>query len=573
MGVSDAVPRKLRASAVWSLCSGFLVSCGGTNIVPEAPAPAPAPSVAAAPSAKPSVDPPPKPAAPEPLPEGSIGAAGPLLLQRASANHRWAVLCQARSDTDGDGAVNFQVGPRGEITGDALSTYLVRGAGEGLALEEFIDADPSGRWLIFRRAGKLELFDDYAGKSTDLSALGADDRDDVSRDLPHRALSFDAAGKLAYLRLGGHQAGMLPGQRKEELVVRDLESGQERVFDPGRGSVYRLRLDPTGNWLLLQVMIDDTNGNGRFDWPLPEQGQGVSKRCVPPRATYSVYPGRGDQLYTRSLYLGKLGPGRSAKLERRDGLVTPLGARLVFRRAGSRLWSRSYSLGRPHTEPIELEGCVPRVLFADAARNSLVVACEPSADDIKKTHNFRHAVELVRILGSGQAQRVPLGFDLAPIRSDTWGATSTGPRLLHFYPGSETRLLDMQDGRVLALKVGDIVVHTFEARALVRRRNALWLYDAEAKEPASSWTDLHVSVDEVADELHQGRYSWISPQWVDLKEGRVLGTQPRVLALSDDGRALVPVSPEASAEELVSGPLMWVDAGDQVVPRGSGLEP
>ncbi|MCB9589979.1 MAG: hypothetical protein H6718_31485 [Polyangiaceae bacterium] len=571
MGVSDAVLWALPARAAWWLLAGLVcVGCGGSAVTPQEPLPAPAPSAPPTPSAAPSVEAPLEPPAPEPLPEGSIGAAGPLLLQRASGNHRWVALCQARTDSDGDGEVGFRVGPRGEINGDALASYLVRGAGEGLPLEEFIDADPSGRWLLFRRDGKLELFDDYSAKSVDLSALGADVRDDVSRDLPHRVLSFDAAGKLAYLRLGQHQSGMLPGQRKEELVVRDLESGQERVFDPGRGSVYRLRLDPTGNWLLLQVLIDDTNGNGRFDWPLPEQGQGVSKRCVPPRATYSVYPGRGDKLYTRSLYLGKLGPGRSPKLERRDGLVTPLGSRLVFRQAGARLYTRGYRLGRPHTDAVELDGCEAHVLYADAARNSLVVACEPSAEDIKKTHNYRHAVELVRLLGSGQLQRTPLGFDLAPIRSDTWGDTVTGPRLLDFYPGSETRLLDMQDGRVLPLKVGDIVVHTFEAHALVRRRNALWLYDAEAKEP---WTDLHASVDEVAEELHHGRYSWVSPQWIDLEEGRVLGTQPRVLALSDDGRALVPVSPEGGDAELVSGPLMWVEAGHQVVPRGSDAEP
>src|SRR5690606_16590574 len=117
--------------------------------------------------------------------------------------------------------------------------------------------------------------------------------------------------------------------------------------------------DPTGNWLLMQVSIDDTNGNGRFDWPLPEEGSGVSKRCVTPRAPYSVYPNRGDTLYTRSLYLGRMPVGKAPKVERRDGLVTPLGPRLIFRQATPKLFSRSYRYGRPHSERVDLDGCDP----------------------------------------------------------------------------------------------------------------------------------------------------------------------------------------------------------------------
>ncbi len=566
MGVSGALRRPTGLIAL------SLLGCSGAHVSPG-PAPLPPPSVVPAPPA-PSVPPdlPPKPPQPQPLPEGSIGAPGPLLLQRASDNRRWVALCQAREDSDGDGQVAFRIGPRGELLGDAVRSYLVRGAGAGVELDEFLDADPTGRWLLFQRAGKLELFDDYTGDATDLSALGADARDDVSRDLPHRAFSFDTAGKLAYLRLGEHRTGMLPGQREEHVVLRDLETGKEQVFDPGRGSVYRLRLDPTGTWLILQVLIDDSNGNGRLDWPLPEQGSGGSKRCVAPRTTYSVYPGRGDKVYTRTLYLGHMPREKVAKFERRDGLVTPLGAQLVFRRASSKLLTRSYRYGRPHTEALKLEGCDPRVLYSDAARNTLVVACEPSPEEIKKTHNYRHAVELIRLLGSGQVQRKPLGFDLAPIRSDTWAGEPRGPRLLHFYPGSETRVLDLQNAEVLPLKVGDIVLHTFEAHALVRRRNALWLFDAEAAQstqPANAWTDLGVTVDEVADELHRGRYSWVSPQWVDLKAGRVLGEQALVLSLSDDGRALVPVRPDEQVGELANGPLIWVEPVPSVLPKGS----
>jgi len=524
-----------------------------------------------------------QPVRPLPLPTGNIGAPGPLLLRAASPNGRWVALCQAREDTSGDGVVSVEFGARGEPRGDQLATYLVRGAGFGERVDELIDSDSSGRWLLLQRGASVVLFDDYQGSSLDLSALGADARDDVSRDLPHRAFSFDATGKyLAYLRLGAHKPQTLPGEREQQLVLRELATGVERTINPGSGSVYRLSLSADANWLILQVLIDDTNENGRLDWPLPAAGAGGAKRCVPPVTTFSAYPRRGDQVFTRSIYLGDLKRGGKAQLERHGRLAIPFGSRLLYSATGKRLMLRDYVRGRRRGQLV-MDACDAHVLHADAARNSILVACEPTPEEAKETGNYRHPVSLLQLEAQGTARLLAvkataLGFDLAPIRTDEWSGLR-GARLIDLYPGEATQLVDLERKQLFPLRVGDIVLHTFGARALVRRGNALWLFQAE-RGPATpaapdaqstqlgrsttggEWIDLKRRVDDVALELHQGRYSWVSPQWIDLQAASVLGELPRVLALSDSGMALVPSAvAEARPDGLSSGPLEWVAAG------------
>src|SRR5690606_19655734 len=293
------------------------------------------------------------------------------------------------------------------------------------------------------------------------------------------AFSFDATGKyLAYLRLGAHKPQTLPGEREQKLVLRELASGQELEINPGSGSVYRLRLSADANWLILQVLIDDTNENGRLDWPLPAAEAASARRCVPPVTTFSAHPRRGDQVFTRSVYLGDLKRGGKAKLERRDRFAIPFGRGLLFGGVGKRLMLRDYARGRGRSHVL-LDDCDAHVLHADAARNKLLVACEPSPEEVKKTGNYRHPVSLVQLVkGAGgrvEGRRTELGFDLAPIRTHEWSALSEA-RLVDFYPGGETRLFDLQLNQLFPLHTGDIVLHTFGARALVRRGNALWVF-------------------------------------------------------------------------------------------------
>lgn len=61
---------------------------------------------------------------------GQIGTAHRMIVPDADPAGRWALVCQAREDTDGNGWISFGLGAHGINEGDTAS-HLVRGSGEG----------------------------------------------------------------------------------------------------------------------------------------------------------------------------------------------------------------------------------------------------------------------------------------------------------------------------------------------------------------------------------------------------------------------------------------------------------
>jgi hypothetical protein len=167
----------------------------------------------------------------------SIGTPHPLLFQRVASDGSWCLLCQARSDTDGDGKIHVMVGNHGETLGDDVRPYLVIGSGPGWTFDEFVAADPKGRYVAVREGACLEIVDTRTPSV--LTMTDADLRDD-GRLGPHRGAAFDPRGeRMLYLR----------GGATTRLVVRDLVSGRETQTDVGKGLVLDARFDPEGRWI------------------------------------------------------------------------------------------------------------------------------------------------------------------------------------------------------------------------------------------------------------------------------------------------------------------------------------
>src|SRR5690606_4334369 len=132
---------------------------------------------------------------------GEVGTAHPLLVRAAASDGGWVVVCQAREDTSGDGAIEVTIGPRGELSGDRLQSFLVEGSGPGLPIDAFVAADASGRRLIFERGGQLISRDSHDQSELDLSERGARLGTDESPFAPHRAARFSEDGRrLLFLR-------------------------------------------------------------------------------------------------------------------------------------------------------------------------------------------------------------------------------------------------------------------------------------------------------------------------------------------------------------------------------------
>jgi hypothetical protein len=480
-----------------------------------------------------------KPEATRPPPFGDpIGAAGPVIVESAGASGRWVALCQAREDTDGDGKLAVRYGPRGEFVGDSMQSYFVLGSGPGEAIDALALEDSSGRHVVIAQQGRLLLVDTEAGARVDLTALGADDRSDALAFVPHRSLTFDPEGRrLAYLR---RDPGPYTHGRRALVVVRDLSSGAEREINTGLGEPWRLRFSPDGRELVLEVIAEDTNGNGRLEWPVPESK--VNRwRCHGPVARYPVWTDRGDRPATRvvSVDTGKARNviGWMASLGDQD-LVRDFERRLLLVRGSAR-------------STLMDQDCGGVMLYADPSRRLALVACSAETP--------RASVWLV-----GPGLRRDLELDVQPTSIDYLPDRLT--RLFTLYPGADAVLVDLERRSLAKLAAGDDVVTTSASVALVRRGKDLVAHDVDSGQERT----LASPLDPFGPTLFAGSVAFVPPFVVRLPEARVgntagagvsvLGKGPvSVLGLNQNGHLLTPSTPPTD-DAPAQGPLRWVDA-------------
>jgi hypothetical protein len=125
-------------------------------------------------------------------------------------------LCQARRDTDGDGAIAVHTGHHGDMYGDAMELFLVLGGGPGTAIDALVGTSTDDRWVAIVRDRKLELVDVVSGEARPMR--DADVESDDRAGARHRAAAF-GDGQLLYIR---HRAS------SDVLVVHRLADHVER---------------------------------------------------------------------------------------------------------------------------------------------------------------------------------------------------------------------------------------------------------------------------------------------------------------------------------------------------------
>jgi hypothetical protein len=458
-----------------------------------------------------------------------------VIVESVDPGGRWAALCQAREDTDGDGKLAVRYGPRGELVGDSMQSYFVLGSGPGNAIDALAAEDSSGRYVVIVEQGRLLLVDTQTDARTDLTALGVDGRSDALAFVQHRSLAFDPDGsRLAYLR---RDPGPYTQGRRVLVVVRDLSSGAEREINTGLGEPWRLRFSPDGRELVLEVIVEDTNKNGRLDWPVP-----VSKvnrwRCHGPIASYPVWTDRGDRPATRVVSVD------TGKARNVIGWISSLGDQDLVRDFEGRLL-----LVRGSARSVLMDKeCGGVMLYADPPRRLALVACVAETP--------RASVWLV-----GPGLRRDLEIDVQPTAMDYLPERLT--RLVTLYPGADAVLVDMERRSLTKLVPGDDVVATSGPVALVRRGNDLVAHDVETGQERK----LASPLDAFGPTLLAGSVVFVPPFVVRLPEDRtgkkagvapgMLGTAPEaVLGLDQNGRVLVPSTPPTDVGPA-QGPLRW----------------
>ena len=228
----------------------------------------------------------PLPAAKLPAPDYQqpIGTPHPVQPIAAAKSARWLVACQARSDTDGRDGIRVSLGHHGNIYGDAMVPYLFRGGGDGQAIDSFVGASRDERWLVVLREGKLVLVDDLAG--TETIFVDADTRPDQRGH--GRIASFDHSSKrLVYFRKSGDRVN---------IVVRDLERQREREVGIPKILAWRVIPESSGSWARVLLVRDDTDRNGRLEWPRVRTNAPLGQACTGEAASFSTYGMEGDEI-------------------------------------------------------------------------------------------------------------------------------------------------------------------------------------------------------------------------------------------------------------------------------------
>lgn len=459
-----------------------------------------------------------------PLPTGPIGTAHPFTFVAADPDARWVVTCQAREDTDGDGAIRVGIGHHGDTFGDAMRPYLVLGAGAGIALDAFVAADRSGNHVAYVQDGKLRVHDVVRGTTLDLSALGANANDDANPFGAHRALSFDRdGGRLLYLRDRGANT---------VAVVRDVERGSEAELSFGAGLVWRAAFSREGDYVIGSVVANDTDGDGKLS--LPTMRTSLSKRgCRGPVTSYSTNGMQGDAIEARYV------PSGGGSVRSYVGTIGNLGSTMIVKGPSD------LALQEDTTRtPIGTGSC--DLLHADGVRGRLVYRCDNELFWWSKATGPRS-----------------LGFkDQHPSISHAW-LLDPSPRYLPL-DVDPLSLLDLESGALIPLGRHEVATVLLGDRALVMRRGADSRVTHSLLEIArNERTVIRRGSSVSGTERVNGALLALDGKVFDLKRGtEIRSYSPEPLALANDGQTLHAArrpgrQPRGLGDELPVGPLEW----------------
>jgi hypothetical protein len=314
-------------------------------------------------------------------PDGSIGTAHPFVFQEAASDGRWILLCQAREDTDHDGAISVMTGRHGESLGDSMRPYLVVGSGPGAPFDEILAVDPTGRFIAARNDACLSLID--TRRKTAVGLRNADLRNDDDTFGSPRGASFDGRGeRLLYLR------GSSRGNR---VVVRILATGAEIELDPGPGVLWRAHIDPNGRWIMADMLAD-----GRW----PRVMSTLARRtCRGEVTSYTTFGRTFEPRITRRWARTSGGPMREV-----EGLIAPFGGGVLIRAPDGAL----HRIGaRGQQTEIVPASCGATVVGLDRRGRTLAAVCART----------RGESGMLTVFGSGP----PVPIRAAPIpTSDRW---------------------------------------------------------------------------------------------------------------------------------------------------------
>jgi hypothetical protein len=457
-------------------------------------------------------------AEPAPTPgNASFGPNGTVWVERAALNATWVAWC----DPDGDAAA-LATSTRSQVSEGARPARKVRLQwmdGRTQVIASVLGQSTSGRGLVIDTGEGWQLIDTVRKKTIDLTELGVDRRRALN-DLVPRGIAFHPTLPVIAL--------LTAREARSEIVVLDYDTGASSTIRPSTQQVFRMSWEASGEFLFLQEIPEDSNGNRRIDWPEPELTRETSG-CGETRPRFIVASSR-----TSDRVAWTVAPRTGGAATAADGflLYTPGGWLTLT--SDARIALRTTSGVRQLTPP----GCEVWPVAAHGPTRQLLVGCYEKG---------RLGLNLVSRRGS-----VALGVDMPPaedLRHRRWTS-----RFLPVYAGVRSHLIDFERATAIELQERDQLLAQHGAHVLIRRASSIVRRNLSNSEEFVLATDVASGSRVVFGNGH----AWLDPYLVSAEPGfDPLKVPHTVAALSLNGCALSYEQP-FDPPHFPRGPLRWI---------------
>lgn len=452
---------------------------------------------------------------PSPTP---FGPHGPVIVDRAAVDARWVAWCNP--DPNANGAPSA---PR-RMT---LSWW----DGRSQPIENVLAQSPTGGAIAIATQGAWQLIDLVNQRTIDLAEFGIDRRRILS-DIDARALAFHPTRHTVAL--------IVQREGRQEVVVLDYDRLHQVTIRPVSREIYRMTWEATGDQLFLEEIPEDTNQNGRLDWPEPPLTEKPS-RCGEVPAHYVVSTRVGDQVvWTVAPRSG--GPAvlaEGAVLRAASGWFVATTERGVALRTSTGV------------RPLTPSSCDVRLIAAHGASRQILGGCNDKG---------RLALGLV----SERGWRA-LGIDMPS--SEDFIHRAWQQRYLPIYSGVKSYLIDFERSAVVELTERDQLLAQHDTQVVLRRGTSI----VRRNVLDSSETVLFSDVASGARIVLGPGVAWVDPYVVSADPTSTSLTIPRAVAALSKGGCALSYSAPYDLPDVPQGPMRWVCGGATSSAKESAL--
>jgi hypothetical protein len=441
----------------------------------------------------------------------SIGAVDP--------QGRWVLFCEAQGEISSQTALEAQLVKQPSLLGAAFKPHFVRFNSDTVDIIALLAASPDGRYVVLHsEVSGPELLDVETSQSENLDSIELDIRaDGFLGDLRSVAFSNDSS-KLA----------LLVNEKQPRVVVKDLVTKMVSEVVPLSNRVWRIAFDASDQFVVLREVLDDTNHNGRIDWPMPLRSL-TESRCMAPIPAHPAFSPTGDDVQV------SIASASGGKARLQPGFMTALGSSIIVKLPSGALSATEGSRSRTISSP----DCNAQVIGIAPHYSKIIAGCRDS--------HGRAQVELESLTG---VQKLDLDV---PSSSVDWVTPESAPYAV-VYSGVHSYLIDLVGSKAILLEDRDQVLAQGKSGVVIRRGATIILYN-----PSTGTFDALLGEVRPGTRIIPGTATaLVGSTVINADQGRVQASlESPVLALGSNGCALVSSGLSPTARHFPRGPLTW----------------